>query len=923
MEGQPIVNIPKNPHSLSKDSLLAQLKTSAQGLSQREAGKRLERFGHNTLPSPPKPSQIWLFFKQFNNILIYILLLAAAVSYLFARTDNSDQDGVLKLIDVYFILGVVLFNALVGYFHERQASRRLEALKKLQVKKCRVARNGRILELSATELVPGDLIMLRDGDRVPADARLINASALRANEALLTGESTPASKEVKEFPPSTPRPDQNNMIWMGTFIVQGRGEAIVVGTGLKTAFGRIAVSLEHITRKQTPFEKSISHLTKKVGLIALLAVASVFIAGVIWKIPLIDLLKTLVATGVSIVPEGLPLILSMVLGVGAIRMVRANALIRHLPSVETLGVTDVICTDKTGTLTENTMVVRKIWVGEELYEVSGTGWKPAGEFSRDGQLVRPLEIPAFNQLLKACMLNSEADVVRTKKRTYEITGDATEAACVVAAMKAGFKKDQLLQEYEELARIFFSPVRKYSASLFQGQNSKKPSSEIYVVGAPEMIIEFVNAQLINSHARHLSPKDKKKIARAAENLARQRLRVLAVASKRASPSKTELDHQDLAKMTFLGLVAMLDPVRENVPESIRLAKLAGIRVIMTTGDHPETAVAVAKTIGLGEESSYKVLSEKDCARLSDSKLSQVLKTVSIFARVSPETKLRIVSILQSEGHIVAMTGDGVNDAPALKKADTGIAMGITGTDISREVSQMVLLDDSFSSIIKAVKEGRLVYRNIKQATSYLISSNIGETVTIVGAIMAGMGLIFHPVQILWMNLVTDGFKGWSMSLEPEHGGVLRRSVKQFRRPILARDTVPLIIISSSFMVGLVLPVYYIYKELFSLELARSVAFNLAIFLQGFFFLSLRSLDKSLISLGLFSNRPLVFIWIASILLQVAATQLPFFHKIFAITSLRLIDWLIVILLSVTVLFTVEFYKYAKRITRSVKKSAKS
>jgi Ca2+-transporting ATPase len=892
-----------NHHAKTVEEVFRLLSSNFQGLTSEEAAKRQEQFGLNKLPEAKKRSIILLFIKQFHSVLIYVLFGAAGISFLIG-----------KLTDTYVILAVVLANAVIGFFHEWRAEKAIEALKKMIVAQAKVYRNGELLKIPAEELVPGDVLFLEEGDKVPADARIIETKSLLIDESLLTGESYPVDKEETVLPKTTGIPERRNTVWMGTAIARGEARAVITATGSQTVIGQIAVSLVEVKRGRTHFELKSRGLVLQMGIIALTGAGLIFVIGFfIRRLELAEIFLFSVASLVASIPEGLPAVLTIVLAIGANRMARRNAMIRRLPAVETLGVATVIATDKTGTLTQNSMTVRKIRLpGDEEIEVSGKGWEAKGSFFNKGEVVRPLEHRSLGKLLHIIAVCNSGRVIKAKnEERFEIIGDPTEAALAVAAEKAGLEKEKVFGEDKKLDELPFDEHKKYRAALVRHEKH----NEIYIVGAFEEILkQSAEALMPNGKRRELSRELRDKILYDAEDLARQAMRVVA-AGYREVPTGTKEISLDLIKdLTFAGVIAMVDPPRPEVKEAIIKARRAGVRVIMKTGDHKETALAIAKEIGLVDlsvDSSSVVLTEDNLLKMSAEKFEKAVEKVDIFARVTPAMKMKIIETLQNQGEIVAMTGDGVNDALALKKADIGVAMGVMGTDVARESSEMVLADDNFASIVNAIEEGRVVFNNVRRTSFFLITTNVAGDVTIISTLVLGLPLPLLPIHALWLNLVTDGTMGTTLAFEPSHGHEIEEKPRKKKEPIINKEVVPFLIINVVLMATAT--IFFFSQELNSgIDKARTVAFSLMVFFQLFNVFNMRSIRQSIFNIGFFSNYYVIFGFLASVILQVAVLYIPFFRQAFQFVPLNFREWLIVILISSSVLWFGEIYKAIRK-----------
>jgi P-type Ca2+ transporter type 2C len=894
----------KGYHAITADEAARSLRTDVErGLADEEVLRRRAETGPNALPEEPRESVFLVFLRQFQNILIAILLGAAAISFI----ADERKDGVAILI-------AVLVNVIFGFIQERRAEDAIRKLRTLIVHEASVLRGGNVHRVPAEDLVPGDVILLQEGDHVPADARLVTARDLSAAEASLTGESSAVRKVAAPVDAEAALADRASMVWMGTSVVSGEAKAVVVETGIRTEFGQIADSLQRIRRERTPFERRIDLLGRQLGVFAVALAGVLFAMGTARGFDAGGMFFFAVAMMVSVIPEGLPAVLAVVLAIGVQRMARRNAVIRHIPSVETLGVCDVICTDKTGTLTENKMTVREIATSAYDIAVSGEGWRPEGEFSVGGNAIRPTEIAELDELLKSAALCTKA-ALEWKEDRAGIVGDPTEGALVVLAAKAGIGKPSLAKEYRSIDDIPFSSERKFRAVLvertdFAGERSR----HILVTGAYDVLHQRITHVVDRGRKEAFGAEARRRFDAANDGMAERVMRILCVAVKRAPLTQGTLADADIEGLTLLGLVAMIDPPRDGVAEAIARARLAGVRVIMITGDQKATALAIAREVGLVDGAGHdrRVFTEHDLAGLSDAAFAERIRDAAVFARVSPSTKLRIVGALQAMGHTVAMTGDGVNDAPALKKASIGISMGISGTDVSKEVADMVLADDNFVSIVNAIEEGRTVFRNIQSTAAFLFMTNVGEVVTVLAALAFGFPLPLLPVQILWMNLVTDSFPGMALSAEPSDEGVLREKPRPKSAPVLTKDVFALTALTAALMCAGSLALFAWKLGSAGIDEARSVAFTAMAMFQLWNVFTLRNLRVSAFALGMFSNRYVTAAVVASVGLQLAVLYVPSLSAVFSTVPVSAADWAVILVVSSSVFFAAEAYKFAAR-----------
>jgi Ca2+-transporting ATPase len=881
-----------NYHTKTKEDIFSELKTSEKGLTQGLAEKRLREVGLNQISKQKKTPQILVFLKQFNSPLIYILFVAMIISFLFDH-----------LVDAYVILVVVLINATIGFVQERKAERAIDALKKLIVSYAKVLRNNEIVKVPSQKLVPGDIILLEEGDKVPADSRLFEMKNFRTQEASLTGESFPQEKDLKILEESVTLGDRTNMVFMSTLVVSGQAKAVVVATGSKTAVGQVAESIKGIVQPKMHFNKKVSQLAIQMAIFASIGAVLTFLIGFfINKLEFFDIFLFTIASLVSGIPEGLPAVLIIVLAIGAKRMAKRNAIIRHLPAVETLGVATVIATDKTGTLTQNSMAIEKIITSEGEISVTGDGWEPLGKFFQNKKPINPLKIPTLKKILTIATLCNKGNLLR-KNGDYEIVGDPTEVSLLVLGKKAGLDKQKSTEKI--LDDLVFSSELKFRATLIESKGKK----QLYSVGAFENILNKSSYFLKENKKIKLDDKTKKSFLIQAEKLAKKGMRVLAL-GYRIMPNDVESASKDLVNnLIFVGLVGMKDPPRKEIKQAIEKARKAGIRVIMKTGDHKETAIAIANEIGLvkGKAQAY---TEKDLKELSDEEFKEAVKKVSIFARVTPKMKARIIQTLQEQGEIVAMTGDGVNDAPALKKADIGVAMGIIGTDVARESSEIVLADDNFASIVNAVEEGRIVFQNVRQTSFYLITTNVAEDLTIIVSLAMGLALPLLPIQLLYLNLVTDTPPAIALAMESGHHDVLNHAPRDKKEKILNKELIVFLLLMAGLMVVGTIPLFKYFLSQ-GIEKARTVAFVSMSMFQLFNVLNMRSLKKSLFKIGIFSNKWVIVALTASIAMMLGIIYLPWISKVFQFVPLSLGEFGFITLIASSVLIVGEIYKKVK------------
>ena len=879
-------------HTKEVKEIFKELKTSEKGLTQEQAKTRLAKTGLNEISKKKKTPKIFVFLRQFNSPLIYILFVAMIISFIFDH-----------VIDAYVILAVVLINAIIGFVQERKAERAIDALKKLVVSYAKVYRDDKLLKIPSKEIVLGDIILLEEGDKVPADARLFEMKNFRTQESSLTGESFPEEKNLKILEKSVVLSDRTNMVFMSTLVVSGQAKAVVVGIANKTAIGNVAESIQEIVQPKMHFNKKVNQLAMQMAIFAGVGAALTFIIGYFFnKLEFFEIFLFTIASLVSGIPEGLPAVLIIVLAIGARRMAKRNAVIRHLPAVETLGVATIIATDKTGTITQNSMTIEKIITPDAELSITGNGWEPIGRFFQNKTAINPLKIPSIQKLLSISALCNKGNLLR-KDGGYEIVGDPTEVALLVLAKKAGMDKQKLPEEI--IDDFAFSSDLKFRASLVKVSQNKK---QLYSVGAFETILKNSSYVIESNKKIKLDNKTKEKFLTDAETLAKKGMRVLALAY-RDLPNLTNSVSKDLVhNLIFVGFVGMKDPPRPQIKQSIEKARNAGIRIIMKTGDHKETAIAIAKEIGLAK-GNIKALTENDLENLSKQEFNDAVKNTDIFARVTPKMKSRIVQSLQEQGEIVAMTGDGVNDAIALKRADIGIAMGIIGTDVARESSEIILTDDNFTSIVNAIEEGRIVFQNVRQTSFFLVTTNVAEDVTIISSMAMGFPLPMLPIQLLYLNLVTGGVVDVALAMEPGHHDVLNQSPRDKDEKILNKELMPFLILMSGLMVLGTIPLFKYFLP--DLEKARTVAFVSMSMFQLFNVFNMRSLKKSLFKIGIFSNKWVTWGLIVTLLAMLAVIYLPYLQNIFQFVPLSMKEFLIISLIASSVFIAGEIYKFVR------------
>ncbi len=877
-------------HTLSVDAAFAHLNTSPVGLTEDEAARRLAEYGANELQASQRISPWAILLEQFKNVLIIILLAATILSAFLGHG-----------VEAIAIAVIVLFAVFLGFIQEYRAERAIEALRQMAAPTAAVLRNGEETEIPARNVAPGDVIFLRAGNRVPADVRLVEAVNLQIDEAALTGESMPVEKHTTPLPNSElALGDRRNMAYAGTAATYGRGRAVVVSTGMNTEFGKIAQLLESVETGKTPLQENLDKVGSALARAAFVVVAIIVAMGWFRGQPFIDMLIFGIALAVAVVPEALPAVVTISLAIGVQRMVKRNALIRRLSAVETLGSTSVICSDKTGTLTKDEMTIRKVFAAGQMLAVTGAGYEPNGQFMRDGLVVEPGD--SLKALLTAATLASDTHIVHNEEDgRWHVKGDPTEGALVVAAAKAGLHKSELDAQFPRTAEIPFTSETKRMTTL----HDLAGGSVAYSKGAPEIILELCGRLQTGAGTQPLDDQGRAMILEQARQMASEALRVLAVASKSCS-SLEDAEHD----MTFLGLAGMIDPPRPEVKAAIQRCEEAGIKPVMITGDHPVTAQAVARELNLLK--GGRIVTGPQLEAMSDSDLEREVENIEVYARVSPAHKLRVVTALQAKGHIAAMTGDGVNDAPALKKADIGIAMGITGTDVTKEAAAMTLTDDNFASIVAAVEEGRGIFGNIKKYLMYLLSSNIGEIVLMTGAAILGLPLPLSAVQILYVNLATDGLPALALAVDPPEPNLMRQPPRNPRVGIFTRPVVALMLMGGLWSAMINLGLFSQMLRLgHSAKESMTMVFLCLVLIEFFKAYSFRS-DRHSTFKRPFANKWLNRAILWEILLLVLVIYVPFLQSPFGTYGLTPQDWVIVLVLAVTVIPVLELGKWMVR-----------
>jgi len=878
-------------HQKKIDDILAELRTSLQGLSSEEAEKRLEEYGRNELKEKKKKTPFMMFLDQFKDFMILVLIAAAVVS------------GVIgELSDTIAIVVIVVLNAVIGFVQEYRAEKAMTALKKMAAPTATVIREGKPADIAASELVPGDIVTLEAGKIVPADTRLSEAYQLKIEEAALTGESIPVEKHTKPLHDEMlPLGDRKNMAYKGTTVSYGRGTGIVVATGMETELGKIATMLQEEEEVKTPLQKRLATFGKKLAFAVLAICAIVFVIGIMRGEQPLLMLLTAISLAVAAIPEALPAVITISLALGARKMVRQNALIRKLPAVETLGSVTYICSDKTGTLTLNKMTVEEIYVDEKIVRSE------------------ELRVRRHEKLMTALALSNDAQINADGK----VIGDPTEVALFVAAQDAGFNKDELTKYFPRVAEIPFDSERKCMTTVHKVSNDNLIASNplppfskggeggfvSFTKGALEILVEKSNSILTSEGLKGI---DVEEILRVIEKMAADGLRVLGIAMRKWDSLPENMSPENVETgLTILGLVGMVDPPREEAKEAVALCKTAGVKPVMITGDHPLTAKAIAERLGILEHDQRAIITGRELEKLPLEEFEERVEHIRVYARVAPEQKLKIIKALQDKGQFVAMTGDGVNDAPALKRADIGIAMGITGTDVSKEASHMILLDDNFATIVKAVKEGRKIYDNIRKFVKYLLTTNSGEIWTLFLAPLVGLPIPLLPIHILWINLMTDGLPALALSVEPAEGNVMKRPPRHPKESIFAHG-----LGIHAIWVGLLMAGIVLFVQAWSIKTEhahwQTMVFTVLCLTQLGHVLAIRSEKESLFKIGLLSNKPLLGAVLLSFIFQMATIYVPFLNPIFKTEPLTLDELFLTLGLSSIVFFAVESEKWWRR-----------
>jgi P-type Ca2+ transporter type 2C len=869
-------------YSKTVDESVQLLKTSKDGLTTSEAENRLKEYGYNELPKDNKFTTLHMFIDQFVNPLILLLIFAGILSFFISEEHESNFKHA-ESIAIFIIVGI---NVLLGFYQEYKADKAIKALEKISAPIATVLRDGTAQKIPAREVVPGDILLFESGDIVSADSRIIETSSLQIDEASLTGESVPSKKVVEPFPEGTSVADQENIAFMGTVVTYGKGKSLVVGTGIKTEFGKIAKTIKETKYIKTPLQIKFERLTKQIGMVCVALIIIVLITGIWRSMAWKDLVYLALALTVSTIPDSLPLVVTVGLTRGTKELAKNNMLVKKLPAAEGLGSVTTICSDKTGTITKNQMTITEVFFNNKTIEVTGTGYDPVGDFKIDDKQIDHKEI---DLLLRAGYLCNNAKL-NLKDGKYDIVGDPTEGSLIVLGKKGNIDDMHIDDNFSYVEELPFDSDRKRMSVIYHNKNNKK--TESYIKGAPDILLKGCTKISINGKIRKITNNDRNLILKKNTEFAENALRVLGLAYKQVKVSK-EYSIKNVEKdMVFLGLVGMIDPPRDEVKDAIEKCRHAGIEIMVITGDHAITTKAVAIKVGLLSEGKL-IFTGEEIEKMSEEELSSKIENIAIVARALPIQKLKIVEALQKKGHIVAMTGDGVNDAPALKKANIGIAMGITGTDVSKEVSDATLVDDNFASIVKGIEEGRNIYDKLIKSTKFFLSCNFGEITSVLIGIMLGFPIPMLPLQILLMNMLTDNFPALGLGFESSEEGIMDRKPRNpNEKPLTNKIFVSIIFFGLIMGIG-TLFLFSQYQAV-DIDKARTVAFTTLVMFQMFAVMSSRSLRPSLKKLNPFTNKWLLGAVCLSISLQAVVIYWAPMQSILHTVPLGLIDWVKII-----------------------------
>ncbi len=879
-----------------------------EGLSEKKASELISKYGYNELKEKEKDTLLKKIINQLKDFLIIILIAAAVVSAL-----------VGEVADALVIIAIVIVNAVLGVVQEGKAEKALEALQKMSAPNAKVLRNGKIEVIPAKMLVPGDIILMEAGDILPADIRIIESANLKVEESSLTGESVPVDKDAaRVFDRAVGIGDRVNMAYMSTIVSYGRGKGIVVDTGSKTEIGKIADKIQGFEDESTPLQQKLDQLGKWLGIVCLGICALVFVVGLIRGGTILEMFMTSVSLAVAAIPEGLAAVVTIVLALGMKRMVERNAIVRKLLAVETLGCVDVICSDKTGTLTQNAMTVVKSFAGEKIVDITGVGYEPTGDFKNaNGEKIDVNGSKDFNLLFSIGVLCNDASLNKKEDNQWGIYGDPTEGALIVAGAKTGYEREDFNKKYKRVEEIPFDSERKMMTTF---HSNFREGIVSFTKGAPDIILDRCSSYYKDGEVLPLTDTVRKEIERANSSFASSALRVLAFAYRQYDSIPENISSESIENgMIFVGLMGMIDPARLEVKDAIAVCKQAGIKPVMITGDYKDTAVAIAKDLKLMNEGDG-VLTGHELDNMSDDELIKAVETTSVYARVSPDHKVKIVDALRKNGHIASMTGDGVNDAMALKRADIGVAMGITGTDVAKGTADIVLTDDNFASIVSAVEEGRIIYSNIRKFVFFLLSCNVGEILIVFISMLFGLPIPLLPIQLLWLNLVTDSFPALALGVEKGDPDIMNYPPRNAKEPILDKSMITGIVIQSIALVVAVLGAYLIALNKYPdyatneehLMFARTYAFITLICAELIRSHSSRSENFTVFKIGVFSNKVMVGATVLSLALSVIVIYIPFLRPIFHTVVLNVQDWLVILGFCLIPFVSGELYKLIKR-----------
>lgn len=897
-----------------KESILEQLNTDAQnGLSDHEVQARLEKYGPNKLKEQAKKPFLQKLLEQLLDPMVLILIIAAAISAL-----QSD------IIEVIIILLVVALNAGVSLVQEGKAEDSVAALQSMAAPDAKVIREGKLIKVKSSELVPGDIVELETGDIVPADMRLIDSVNLKTDESSLTGESVPVNKHYEvEFNDTIEVGDRTNYIHSSSIVTYGRCTGVVTTTGYDTEIGKIATNIQNQEEDETPLQKKLDKLSKTIGLIVIAVSIIVLIVGLFRPdMTPIESLMTAVSLAVAAIPEGLAAVVTIVLSLGMNKMAAKNAIVKKLLAVETLGTTTVICSDKTGTLTQNEMTVKKLFVNNKVYDVEGVGYNPEGSFSIDGQAIDPSKDEDLKFLVTGASLNTDAKIEAQENGEYSIVGDPTEGALVTVAGKAGYDKEGLVENFPRVKEIPFDSVRKMMTTFHENYIPNKYIA--FTKGAPDVLLERCSHVYLDGQVVALDSQQRQKFIDQNSEFARNAIRVLAVAFKQYDTIPESNDPEEIEKdLILIGLTGMIDPARPEVKDAIKETKSAGITTIMITGDHLDTALAIAKDLGIAENEDQAMMG-RELNTKTPEEIREIVKHIRVFARVSPENKVQIVTALKENGEITAMTGDGVNDAPAIKKADIGISMGITGTDVAKNTAEVILTDDNFATIVNAVEEGRIIYANIRKFVAFLLSCNIGEVIVMLIAMIAGAPVPLTVVQLLWLNLVTDSFPALALGVEKAEPNIMEEAPRDPNEGIIDEEMKYNIIVQSIAIGVTTLAAFFIGLKMFgynsaisdigqehAINGARTMAFVTLVFAELLRSFTSRSERYTISKIGVFSNTALVKSFILAAILMLIVIYIPFLEPIFDTVAMTGREWLVMIPLAFIPLVAGEVHKIKK------------